>query len=280
MKKYAVLFMALLLSACLTACTAGTGSTDSDPAPVTSASANTDSSALIPVTTSPNPNKASYTAKIVQLKGTSVMLSGTGDNASGNSLCRLSLENLTLADAQGHSLNIEDILPGMLVEVEYDGMIMETWPVQLGAPTSLHVISREDDMVGLYLSVLTELYEIDPALNDGISMIALDLTKVPNLSDSEKAGLIWIAGEDMGHPFPIAATYDELCEEGYIDEENLYFKEGILLQIEANPPNADGSFTFSAQKWRSGLGAYYFHDCTAVKEDGVWSYTIGTHMVS
>ena len=38
---------------------------------------------------------------------------------------------------------------------------------------------------------------------------------------------------------------------------------------------------FDAEKWRSGLGAYIFSDCTAVSVDGFWnSYTIGSEAIS
>ena len=39
--------------------------------------------------------------------------------------------------------------------------------------------------------------------------------------------------------------------------------------------------SFDAQKWRSGLGAYYFGQCTAQKNaDGKWSYTVGQEAIS
>ena len=38
---------------------------------------------------------------------------------------------------------------------------------------------------------------------------------------------------------------------------------------------------FDAEKWRSGLGAYIFSDCTAVSVDGFWnSYTIASEAIS
>ena len=38
---------------------------------------------------------------------------------------------------------------------------------------------------------------------------------------------------------------------------------------------------FDAQKWRSGLGAYYYGQCTAQKnKDGTWSYTVGQEAIS
>jgi len=39
---------------------------------------------------------------------------------------------------------------------------------------------------------------------------------------------------------------------------------------------------FNAEKWRSSLGAYFFHDCSAMwPEAGTWSgYQIGSEMIS
>ena len=38
---------------------------------------------------------------------------------------------------------------------------------------------------------------------------------------------------------------------------------------------------FDAEKWRSGTGAYFFSDCTAVSTDGHWGdYTVGVEAIS
>ena len=38
---------------------------------------------------------------------------------------------------------------------------------------------------------------------------------------------------------------------------------------------------FDAQKWRSGLGAYFFLDCTAsMEQDGTWTYTVGGEAIA
>ena len=42
------------------------------------------------------------------------------------------------------------------------------------------------------------------------------------------------------------------------------------------------SLTFTAEKWRSGLGAYYFSGCTARQDaGGQWSaYTVGAEAIA
>jgi hypothetical protein len=42
----------------------------------------------------------------------------------------------------------------------------------------------------------------------------------------------------------------------------------------------ENSFKFTASKWVSGLGAYFYNDCSAEKKDGKWSYTLGGIAIS
>ena len=46
--------------------------------------------------------------------------------------------------------------------------------------------------------------------------------------------------------------------------------------------SAGNTVTFDAQKWRSGLGAYFFCDCTSQQTlDGHWDgYTVGSEAIS
>ena len=98
------------------------------------------------------------------------------------------------------------------------------------------------------------------------------------MAEAEKTAFIHLMGEiyDLG---TIAGTYEALCEQGYINKEQLYFEKGLLFTIEDEPMSGD-RFSFNATKWRSGKGAYYFHDCTAIKSQDGWSYTIGAEMIS
>ena len=96
------------------------------------------------------------------------------------------------------------------------------------------------------------------------------------------------------HDLPyIAGTWEELCEQGLIDKENLYWNDGLFFSIKTNedavrylPDIIEGNSvpeltSFDAYKWRSGLGAYFFGQCTAQKNaDGKWSYTVGQEAIS
>lgn len=76
---------------------------------------------------------------------------------------------------------------------------------------------------------------------------------------------------------PITATWEELVEEGRIDGEALTWNgRGCLFTLAGSAEEG-----FSAEKWASGLGAYFFQDCTAQKAaDGTWSYEVGAHAIA
>lgn len=222
---------------------------------------------------------AVYTAKIVSIKDGLAMLAGIGENDGESQVSRISIKDLPLLDSQGEPMKEADLKAGSLVEITFDGMIMETYPLQLGGVASLKVIGEEPDIAGLYLKMLDDLWNKDPGLNEGVTLLSFDLTKVSNMSPQEKAAFCWKAAENYQCQ-RMMLTFDELCEEGYVDEEALYFPDGLLITIEDTPIKGD-SFTFHAQKWRGGLGAYFFHNCRAEKDSGTaWDYTIGAEMIS
>jgi hypothetical protein len=155
---------------------------------------------------------------------------------------------------------------------------MESYPAQLGTPIYIKIIEQGDDLIGFYQGVFNDLWKVDDALNADVNLLAFDLSKVTNLTDSEKSALVYLLSTAHGLE-GITGTFDELSEQGYIDRENLYFERGILFDFELSDIT-DKSFTFDASKWRSGTGAYYFHNCKAIQTDKGWSYTVGSEMIS
>ena len=148
------------------------------------------------------------------------------------------------------------------------------------------------DVCELYLQVLEDLWNVDPGLNDGISQIGIDLSELSHLNKLEKETVMREFASKHNLPF-IVGTWEELCEQGYIDKDNLYWEDGLFFSIKTNedavwnPPNIkEGDpvpeFTaFDAQKWRSGKGAYFFGQCTAQKNaGGKWSYTVGQEAIA
>jgi len=220
-------------------------------------------------------SSAIFDGKIVSVSEGFVLMAGTGSTAG---LVTMSVSGKDLEDAEGNALSAGDLTAGMTVSIAYGGQIMESYPMQLGTPAKITVTGVEDDIVGFWMTVINDLWEVDPGLNSNISVIALDLTEAQNLSDGEKEAIVYLAGNEFGVQ-GISGTFDELCDMGYIDRDNLYFESGILVTLEVTG-TGDGSFTFNAEKWRSGLGAYFYSDCTAIKGSSGWSYTVGSEAIS
>ncbi len=164
---------------------------------------------------------------------------------------------------------------GELINVYYD-TVLETYPARFGGVTRVeHTETQRDDRCGLYLQVLEDLWDQNEGLRSGTEQIGLDLSGLTDLSESEKSALIWAFGSAHGS-FPVSGTWEELVEEGYIDGEALYWEDGVFFSLTGSAED-----TFDAQIWRSGLGAYFYSDCTAqLQEDGSWSYEVGAEAIS
>lgn len=215
---------------------------------------------------------AVITGKITQLYDGSLLLAG-----SEPGLYMISTA-LDVYDASGQPGDVSVLKTGQIIEIGFSGAVMESYPLQLGGPVYIRINEQSDDLVGFYKSILADLWRVDEGLNSDISVLAFDLSKVTNLTDSEKSALVYVVSGEYGVE-GISGTFDELAEQGYIDKENLYFETGLLFEFELNEVT-DDSFVFDVTKWRSGLGAYIFIDCKAVKEDNVWSYSVGSEAIS
>lgn len=217
-----------------------------------------------------------FTGKIVQLTEGALLLASV--EPSDETLCLLDLTGLALQDEKGKILAVDDLHQGMVVAVTYDGWMETIYPAQLSGAAKLTVQAEGEDLVGLYLTVLEDLYQVDSGLNSDITQLAFDLEDVHNLSAAEKQALLYLAWQQFQlETYP--ATFEDLQESGKIPEGELYFADGLLITF-ADEPLKNNRFTFSAQKWRSGLGAYFFDDCTASKRNGAWQYTIGAEAIS
>ena len=180
-----------------------------------------------------------------------------------------------------------DLAAGALVEVTYDGSVMETWPAQFSGVTAVKTARGGfDDRCALYLQVLEDLWEVDSGLNGDLTYIGVDLSQT-SLSDSERAAVAWAFTGKHGGEL-LTGTWEELADQGYIDRENLYWEDGVLFSIAEKEepvyfmPEGMAAVTFDAQKWRSGLGAYFFCDCTSAQDaGGHWDgYTVGSEAIS
>ena len=188
------------------------------------------------------------------------------ENGGGTgAICRLNTEGLEL-DAP-----VED---GQLINVYFES-ILETYPAEFGGVSRVeHTETARDDRCGLYLQMLEDLWVVDPGLNTGITQLGVDLSGVTDLSEAEKSAVAWRFGE-LHDIVPLESTWDELADQGYIDRETLYWEDGCLFTV------TGAAEQFNAQKWASGLGAYFHFDCTGNQNaDGTWTYEVGSAAVS
>ena len=210
-----------------------------------------------------------------------------------------SVEDLTIEGYTQEQMALLDWAPaaGALVEVTWDGTVMESYPARFGEVTAVRILEDGfNDLCRLYRDVLNDLWEADPGLNDGITELGVDLSET-SLPESERSAVAYAFGMDHGL-MPIEGTYQELVDQGYIDGENLLWEDGCLFSIKETQDQDPVAFSlpcvgpgdeipdysgvrFDAEKWRSGTGAYFFSDCTAVSPDGHWGdYTVGAEAIS
>lgn len=137
-----------------------------------------------------------------------------------------------------------------------------------GTNTSQTNEKKEDNIVEAYMTGIDKLYEEDIALNDNIKYIAIDTSKMVNLTNEGKAELL-VKLENYGFTV-LDMTLEELENQGYI--KDLYFEEGILFRIE-DKPIKNNSITMDISKWRSGKGAIGYDDLVIKYKNNKWEIT-------
>lgn len=215
---------------------------------------------------------------------------GTLILAGETELYTLPLDGLTLY-LDGSSMDASGIESGMTAEVWYTGGVQETYPAKFSQVVAVS-LSREDDarydLCGLYLQVLEDLWNKDAGLNGGAEIVSVDLSKAPGgLTAGEKAAIAYVFAQRHSVE-GLTMTFDELREQGYLTGEKLEngstvysFANGLLFTITPEETQENGaSVCFSAEKWRSPLGAYFFTKCTASRGEGGWEYSVGAEMIA
>lgn len=237
---------------------------------------------------------------------------GHDDRHDGKGVYRLTVTEDTPVCLDGQPASAGDLTDGMPLEIAFNGVVLETFPAQLGEVYSVSGYSIGTaqcpggsyyDLCGLYLQALDDLWKKDPALNEDVSLVSLDLSQTPGgLLESEKSALAWRFGELHGAE-TLGLTFEELQSQGYLtasplstpapeegeDFSSLWYswEDGCLFSIRANGSHGAECYAlpvlfFDAEKWRTPLGAYCLYDCSALwPECGTWSgYTVGSEMIS
>ncbi len=184
---------------------------------------------------------AKFTGKIISTvigannTVTSVTLAGTGEYETAGGLYQLNgVNELKVFDAEGKQVASGELIPGLVVEIGFGGSIAESYPAQIIDAKSVQIISNEGDLVGLYLSALGNACENRPYMTDLI--VGIDLSKVNNLSVSEKSAFIYRAAMIYGANARIADPA-QLTAEGLMGADgklNAYLLTVIDTEVADN----------------------------------------------
>ena len=202
---------------------------------------------------------------VIDVSDGSLLLAGEGDD---DGLYRLSLDGVPVEPGGAEALCV-----GKRAEVTFGGTVAECFPGIPGGVTRVRAVDGDLSPFVLYRQVLFDLMETDEGLNGGARYLGVDLSGAANLTGGEKLALQYLLEQQYGLSV-LPGTFDELCEQGYIDRDALYWEDGVLLRVALVEDGTD-TFRFDAEKWRSGLGAIYWTDCTATRGADGWTYEVG-----
>ncbi len=210
------------------------------------------------------------TGTVIDVSDGSLLLAGEGDY---DGLYRLSLDGVPVEPGGAEALCV-----GKRAEVTFGGTVAECFPGIPGGVTRVRAVDGDLSPFVLYRQALFDLMETDEGLNGGARYLGVDLSGATNLTGGEKLALQYLLEQQYGLSV-LPGTFDELCEQGYIDRDALYWEDGVLLRVALVEDGTD-TFRFDAEKWRSGLGAIYWTDCTATRGADGWTYEVGGFAIS
>lgn len=213
---------------------------------------------------------ALLTGTVIDVSDGSLLLAGEGDY---DGLYRLSLDGVPVEPG-----GVETLCVGKRAEVTFGGTVAECFPGIPGGVTRVRAVDGDLSPFVLYRQALFDLMETDEGLNGGARYLGVDLSGAANLTGGEKLALQYLLEQQYGLSV-LPGTFDELCEQGYIDRDALYWEDGVLLRVALVEDGTD-TFRFDAEKWRSGLGAIYWTDCTAARGADGWTYEVGGFAIS
>ncbi len=194
-------------------------------------------------------------------------------------------ETVADEDAVSEETQEAQAAPGVITEETAEASDVTTAAEEIGdvsenAEETIAAAADEyDSLEDLLFAVLTELWESDTALNDGVTWAILDLADFPEegfaaLTEEEHELLADRASEAFGVTVTLASSGEHTAEEAVTNPE------GIELCLTCTGITGGSSFTFSARKIAGGDGAIYFEECTAELEDDLWTWEAGGFAVS
>ena len=201
------------------------------------------------------------TVKLVEVNkfgGTMAVFCGGDDSA----VYFLSLTDAILTDENGDSISVSALSPGTVAEITWNGQVQLSDPSGISAD-SFQVVGLEDDLVGLYRSVLTDLWDAHGDLTQNAKQLDLDLSALTDLTAAEQTALAYLCTCKMGYISYDLSPWDELTADG-----------SVAFAITPVGEPADGAFSFAVEMRRGASEeAVRVTYAAARGEDGQWSYT-------
>ena len=187
-------------------------------------------------------------------------------------LCSASVKNAQIMGLDGETITVDELRPGMILDITWDGIIAESYPGMFTAD-EIRVVEQGDDLVGMYCQVLAELWA-ETGQKTGVERLGFDFSGVTGLSNGERIALAYLTAckLEMGFSY-YSGTWHELVSDYHItiDEEG-YWTDGMLLSLSLYEQE-DGHAGIIASSSCSRDGAILVLTCTADRqEDGSWSY--------
>lgn len=121
------------------------------------------------------------------------------------------------------------------------------------------------DGAGAYEAAIDKLYNEDEALNMNIKYLAVDTTKMKNLTEESK--MTFLKNLEKYGLTVLDTTSVELKKNGYIKDTN--FEEGILFELE-DEQMKNNIITMDVSKFRSGMGAIGYEGMKLKYRNGKW----------
>lgn len=252
----------------------GTSSNNNDPGIDDSTDSNTDTNSGDVNPDNPQAEEEyTFTAKILETeKGLLISPDEeTNESKSSDKIVAHTTDDTKFYDMNGNEISIDKLEVGDRISVVYNGIIMESYPAQINAISI--TLTENKELIEAYKAIIDDIYQEDNGLNSDISIIALDLKDIKDLSEEELGTLVEMVKESYDIDV-MKATYEELIEQGLVDEDKLYFETGILIRIIEPKYDKDKKLlTYGIEKWRSGLGAIGSNEASAQYENGKWKIT-------
>ena len=187
-------------------------------------------------------------------------------------LCSVSAQNAQITGLNGETITIDELRPGMILDITWDGIIQESYPGMFTAD-EIRVVEQGDDLVGMYRQILAELWTATGQKN-GVEQLAFDFSELTGFSAAEQAALAYLSACELEMGFSYSSgTWDELADDGFITvDEDGYWTDGMLLSLSLYAQE-EGHVGIITSSRRSRDGAILVLTCMADRqEDGSWSY--------